>query len=77
MISTLTLLLLAGNTSFGRGIHFCLGAPLARLEGKIAFECLLERFDEIGFSARTPEYRPNPALRGLKHFDIVVHRRGS
>ena len=64
----------AGNISFGRGIHFCLGAPLARLEGKIAFECLLERFGDIEFSARPPEYRPNLALRGLKHFDIAVRR---
>ncbi len=67
----------AGNISFGRGLHFCLGAPLARLEGKIAFECLFERFDQIEFGTRAPEYRPNLALRGLKHFDIVVHRRAN
>ena len=41
----------ASNISFGRGIHHCLGAPLARLEGRIAFEVLLERFDEIQFGA--------------------------
>ncbi len=66
----------AGSISFGRGMHFCLGAPLARLEGRIAFECLLERFDEIKFSDRMPQYRPVFALRGLSHFDISVHRRG-
>lgn len=66
----------AGNISFGRGMHFCLGAPLARLEGRIAFECLLERFDDIRFGDRTPQYRPVFALRGLSHFDIAVHRRG-
>lgn len=66
----------AGSISFGRGMHFCLGAPLARLEGRIAFECLLERFDEIKFSERKPQYRPVFALRGLSHFDISVHRRG-
>ena len=32
-----------GNVSFGHGIHFCLGAPLARLEAKIALRQLLER----------------------------------
>ncbi len=64
----------AGNISFGRGIHHCLGAPLARLEGKIAFEALLERYDSITPGARTPEYKPNIVLRGLKHLDIRVER---
>ncbi len=64
----------AGNISFGRGIHHCLGAPLARLEGKIAFEALLERFDDIRFGARTPEYKQNIVLRGLRHLDIRVER---
>ena len=64
----------AGNISFGRGIHHCLGAPLARLEGKIAFEALLERFDDIQLGARTPTYKPNIVLRGLDHLDIQVTR---
>ena len=64
----------AGNISFGRGIHHCLGAPLARLEGKMAFEALLERYDDIQFGGRTPEYKPNIVLRGLKHLDIRVQR---
>ena len=67
----------AGNISFGRGIHHCLGAPLARLEGKIAFETLLERFDDIQFGSRTPVYKPNIVLRGLRHFDIRVRRADS
>ena len=66
----------AGNISFGRGIHHCLGAPLARLEGKIAFETMIERFDDIQFGARTPVYKPNIVLRGLKHLDIRVERSG-
>ena len=61
-----------GNISFGRGIHHCLGAPLARLEGRIALEVLLERFDQIGFGARRPKYRPSIVLRGLEHFDVRV-----
>ncbi len=64
----------AGNISFGRGIHHCLGAPLARLEAKVAFEVLLERFDDIRFGTRTPEYKPNIVLRGLKHLDLRVDR---
>ena len=65
-----------GNISFGRGIHHCLGAPLARLEGKIAFEAMLERFDDISPGARTPVYKPNIVLRGLRHLDIRVQRAG-
>ena len=65
-----------GNISFGRGIHHCLGAPLARLEGRIALEVLLERFDKLGFGTRPPKYRPSVVLRGLEHFDIRVTTRG-
>ena len=63
-----------GNISFGRGIHHCLGAPLARLEGRIALEVLLDRFSGIGFGARPPRYRPSVVLRGLEHFDVRVSR---
>ena len=61
-----------GNISFGRGIHHCLGAPLARLEGRIALEVLLERFGTMGFGARQPKHRPSVVLRGLEHFDVRV-----
>ena len=61
-----------GNISFGRGIHHCLGAPLARLEGRVALEVLLERFDRIGFGPRAPRYRPSVVLRGLERFDVRV-----
>ena len=60
------------NISFGRGIHHCLGAPLARLEGRIALEVLLEHFDELGFGERPPKYRRSVVLRGLEHFDVRV-----
>ena len=66
-----------GNISFGRGIHHCLGAPLARLEGRIVLEVLLERFERIGFGARRPKYRQSVVLRGLGHCDLRVRRRGS
>ncbi|MCE2531463.1 MAG: cytochrome P450 [Acidimicrobiia bacterium] len=52
--------------SFGGGPHYCIGAALARLEGRIAFEMLLERFAELtladGFENR---WHPNVAFRGL------------
>ena len=62
------------NMSLGRGIHYCLGAPLARLEGRIALEVLLERYTDIRFGARPPTYRSSIVLRGLEHLDIRVQR---
>jgi cytochrome P450 len=55
--------------SFGAGAHFCLGAGLARLEGQIVFNALLERFDKIEL-VETPEYRPTQTLRGLKSLKV-------
>lgn len=53
------------HLAFGFGAHFCLGAPLARLEGEIAFRALLERFPRMQLATEAPEYRSNPVLRGL------------
>jgi cytochrome P450 len=58
------------NISFGRGIHHCLGAPLARLEGRIAFEMLLERFPDLHLLADRPAYRDNVVLRGLRALPV-------
>ena len=56
----------AGNhLAFGRGIHYCLGAPLARLEGRIAFEALLSRYHTLTL-AEDPCYRDQVTLRGLE-----------
>lgn len=53
------------HLSFGFGAHFCLGAPLARLEGEVAFSALLDRFPKLGLASDALQYRPNPILRGL------------
>lgn len=58
------------HQSFGRGIHFCLGAPLARLEAKVAFEELLETFPSLDFSGEAPVWRPNSIFRGLERFSV-------
>ena len=55
----------ASNISFGRGIHHCLGAPLARVEGRIAFEAMLERFTNLRLVTPRPQFRDNLVLRGL------------
>lgn len=53
------------NTSFGGGIHFCVGAPLARLELKIALDVLFKRCPDLKLAA-TPEYADVYHFHGLK-----------
>ena len=57
------------QVSFGYGIHLCIGAALARLEGKVAFTRLLERFADIDLTD-TPEWNPNPFFRGFDTLNI-------
>ena len=54
--------------SFSAGIHYCLGAALARAEGSIVFDRLLERFSTIepAWGDGGPTYRDNVVLRGLE-----------
>jgi hypothetical protein len=61
-----------GNLSFGRGIHYCLGAPLARLEARIAFEALLQRFSHMRLAIDHPPFKDNLALRGLSALPVTV-----
>ena len=61
------------HISFGRGIHYCLGAPLAMLEGRIAFASLLERFASIRLAAE-PRQRKQVVLRGVENLLIEVER---
>jgi hypothetical protein len=52
--------------SFGGGIHHCLGAPLARLEGEIGFGTLLRRLPELELETLAPRWRQNTTVRGLE-----------
>jgi cytochrome P450 len=54
------------HMTFGRGIHHCLGAPLARLEGRVAFEMLLERFEDLHLLTDRPQFKDHVVLRGLQ-----------
>jgi cytochrome P450 len=59
------------HLAFGHGIHFCLGASLARLEGQIALRVLAERFPNIALaSAQAPEWKDSPILRGMKSLPL-------
>ncbi len=62
------------HVSFGGGIHHCLGAALARLEGEVALAALLERYPRIELAAR-PVRRPTLTLRGLESLSVAVGGR--
>jgi cytochrome P450 len=64
----------ASHLAFGHGIHYCLGAPLARLEGEIAFTRLLERFPNLALDADPAElvWRPSMLFRGLEALPVRV-----
>jgi cytochrome P450 len=59
------------NLAFGGGIHYCLGAPLARMEGQIAIGALLGRMPELTIASEQLEWRKNPVLRGLKALPVT------
>ena len=58
------------HISFGFGIHFCLGAPLARVEGQIALGALLRRAPGLTLDEPTLEWRESSVLRGLKRLRV-------
>ncbi|RSM66021.1 cytochrome P450 [Amycolatopsis sp. WAC 01376] len=63
------------HLTFGKGIHFCLGAPLARLEVKIAMRILMERYKDIRVRDDVPVNLRNPwAMIGVNRLPIEVRR---
>lgn len=61
------------HLSFGQGIHFCVGAPLARLEAQIAINTLLRRMPDLHLSINTGSlrWRPSMLLRGLEGLPVA------
>ena len=60
------------HVAFGLGIHYCLGAPLARMEGKIALQKLLARYPnmQLGVTSDAVQWRTSMAVRGLKALPV-------
>lgn len=62
------------HTSFGGGVHHCIGAHLARLEGRIAIRGLLERYSAITLDRDRVHWRDRINVRGLRELGLVVRR---
>jgi cytochrome P450 len=58
------------HVAFGWAGHFCFGAPLARIEGQIAFSTLLRRFPRLRLATPEVTWRPNLGLRGLTRLPV-------
>ncbi|MEV5844110.1 cytochrome P450 [Streptomyces sp. NPDC051985] len=59
-----------GHLAFGHGIHYCLGAPLARLEGRIALRTLLERTPHLSLDGPPGEWLPGTLMRGVRRLPV-------
>jgi len=53
------------SLGFGYGIHYCIGAALARIESQVAFDTIVRRLQDLKMTVERPEFRPNYSLRGL------------
>jgi len=60
------------HMSFGGGVHSCLGAHLARLEGQVAVSSLVRRFPQIQLATDTPEWNGRIVLRGLARLPVTL-----
>lgn len=58
------------HLSFGVGIHFCIGAPLVRLEAEVVFETILRRFPKMSLATESLEWQEHPIFRGLKSLPV-------
>lgn len=59
------------HVAFGSGVHHCLGATLARVEGQEVFKALAERFDRLQLETEELEYQPSITFRSLKSLPVT------
>lgn len=60
------------HIAFGFGIHFCIGAPLARLEAPLALDALFRRFPNLKLATTEVEWKPTAAVRSLKSLSVAL-----
>ena len=65
------------HIAFGRGIHHCLGAPLSRVEAMVAFEALLDRYEEIELQGKRPKFKDHAVLRGMYEMPVRLGTKQS
>jgi cytochrome P450 len=65
----------SGHLAFGHGIHYCLGAPLARLEAEIAFGALLDAYPRMALAVppESLKWRPSSLIHGLETLPVRLH----
>jgi cytochrome P450 len=61
----------ARSLGFGYGIHYCIGAALARMESQVTFETIIRRLPDMHMTVDRPEFRPNYSLRGLMSLPVA------
>ena len=61
------------HVGFGSGIHHCLGATLARLEGQEAFKALADRYENLSLQTDEFEYQPSITFRSLKSLPVSMN----
>ncbi|MFI1935465.1 cytochrome P450 [Streptomyces sp. NPDC020330] len=64
----------SSHLAFGHGVHYCMGAPLARVESVVALAALVERFPNLRLAVDPSElqYRPSLLVRGVAHLPVVL-----
>ena len=60
------------HLGFGLGVHFCIGAPLVRLEAEVAFETILRRFPNLRLATDELQWQEHPIFRGLKSLPVSL-----